>query len=58
MSVENYFLKYYLWEKDEEKRKNALNHGYIVEYLWESDIIKMSDDDIYNKIINFLNIRL
>lgn len=43
-----------LWKKDEEKRKNALKQGYIVEYLWESDMVKMSDDDIYNNIINFL----
>ena len=35
-----------LWKKDEQKKKKVESKGYKIYYLWESEINKMSDDNI------------
>lgn len=43
-----------IWEKDNFKKNLAINSGYKIVYLWESEIKKMSDSDIENFILNLL----
>lgn len=44
-----------LWKKDEVKKKIAIDNGYGIIYLWESEINHIDDDEvetlIYNKIL-------
>ena len=39
-----------IWEDDSVKRKLAESRGYRVVYLWECDMKKMSDDELFNWI--------
>lgn len=39
-----------IWEGDSVKRKLAESRGYRVVYLWECDMKKMSDDELFNWI--------
>ena len=43
-----------LWESDLKKRKNAEKYNYSIIYLWEFDINKMSDEEIFEIIINYI----
>lgn len=37
-----------VWKKDKRKRKLIESKGYTTHYLWESDINKMTDEEIIN----------
>ena len=45
-----------VWKKDKRKKEKIESLGYTVLYLWESEINKMTDDDIkrwiYDNIFN------
>jgi len=43
-----------VWDKDKNKRLKVENYGYSVYYLWESDINKMTDDEIIEYIKSIL----
>ncbi|MCK9574820.1 MAG: very short patch repair endonuclease [Clostridia bacterium] len=43
-----------LWEKDKMKNDIALSYGYKVLYLWESEINKLTDVELYDAIIKKL----
>ena len=49
-----------IWEKDLKKKKEAENNGYLVLYVWESEIMALDSNDevatlLFNKIDNKLN---
>lgn len=44
-----------IWEKDNRKRLQAENLGFTVIYLWESEIAKKTDDEIWNLIQERIN---
>jgi G:T-mismatch repair DNA endonuclease (very short patch repair protein) len=35
-----------VWDKDKRKKEKVEKNGYTVHYLWETDILQMSDEDI------------
>jgi G:T-mismatch repair DNA endonuclease (very short patch repair protein) len=43
-----------VWEKDNRKKKLIESKGYSVHYLWENDINKMTDEEIYNLLKKIL----
>jgi G:T-mismatch repair DNA endonuclease (very short patch repair protein) len=43
-----------VWDKDKKKRKAVESKGYSVYYIWENDINKMTDEEIYNLLKNIL----
>lgn len=43
-----------LWKKDEDKKIMIENLGYKIFYLWESDINRMSDKEIIQKLLSLL----
>lgn len=45
-----------VWKKDNIKRKKLIDNNWKIYYLWETDINKMSYDDIKKYLINILGI--
>lgn len=43
-----------VWKRDEEKRKNAEKYGYRIGYLWESEMKQLSDDEISQRVIDWI----
>ena len=43
-----------VWNKDNRKKKLIESKGYSVNYLWESDINNMTDEEIYNELKKIL----
>jgi G:T-mismatch repair DNA endonuclease (very short patch repair protein) len=37
-----------VWKKDKKKKLKLENNGYLIVYLWESEINNMSKEDLYN----------
>lgn len=44
-----------IWKKDEKKKNNAIKHNRYCYEIWESDMNKMSDEDIRNWVILILD---
>lgn len=43
-----------VWDKDKKKMELAESYGYKVIYLWENEINKYTDEEIFNNIISLL----
>lgn len=43
-----------IWKKDEEKKQIVEKLGYKILYLWESDLNKTSDYNLYKILLDFL----
>lgn len=44
-----------IWKKDQTKKEIAESYDYKVYYLWEYDLNQMTDDEVLEKIKEFLN---
>jgi G:T-mismatch repair DNA endonuclease (very short patch repair protein) len=44
-----------IWNKDDEKKKNAEKYGYKVFYIWEYDMNSMLDEELLSYIQNIIN---
>lgn len=44
-----------IWNKDETKRKLAVDNNYKIGYIWESDMNKLSDIDLESLLIDIIN---
>ena len=40
-----------LWEKDKIKKERAEKYNYKLVYIWENEIVKKSDDEICNLLL-------
>lgn len=47
-------LAHELWDKDNKKRIIAEKNGYIVHYLWESDMNEKNDEQLIETLINII----
>lgn len=43
-----------VWKKDYRKKQKVEKHGYVVYYLWENDLLNMSDGELKEKLIKML----
>ena len=47
---------YKIWEKDKNKKINAEKYGYVILYMWETDINNLNDNELLYIISNSINI--
>lgn len=48
----------FIWSKDESKKNIALEKGYKLIYVWESEIKNLKDDEMFSFLIKKLNFEI